>query len=210
MRALARILQALFIALSPVVVYVAVARMPLARGAWLVVGWIALRALPVFFTTPRRHLLQALKLPALALAFALVGACTHDRWLLLLLPSATQLGFAWTFGASLRKGATPLVEHFARMQVADLTPEEIVYCRRVTWIWAVFLAANASAGIVLAWAASPEVWTAFTGVGVYVFVATLFAAEYTVRSVRFRARRVSLLQRLLFRWFPPRGAPMGG
>jgi uncharacterized membrane protein len=205
-----RVLQGVFIALTPVVLYVAVTRLPLARGAWLVAGWIALRAIPVLFASPREHLLHALKLPALGLAFALAGACTNDQRLLLLLPSATQLGFAWTFGASLRRGAKmPLVEHFARIKLPDLSDEEIAYCRRVTWVWTGFLVASAVAGVLLAWGASPEVWTAFTGVGTYVAIAALFAVEYTVRSIRFRARRVSLLQRVLCRWFPPR-TPSGG
>jgi uncharacterized membrane protein len=196
-------LRVVFVALSPIVLYVAVTRLPLARGALLVVGWIALRTLPLLVTTAREHLLEVLKLPAIAVAFALVGAATRRHELLLLLPSATQLGFAWTFGASLRSGRTPLVERFARMQIAAPTPDEVAYCRRVTQVWAVFLAFSAAAGLALACWASPEVWTLFTGVVTYVLVAALFAGEYAVRSIRFRARRITTLQRLLCRLLPP-------
>ena len=47
------------------------------------------------------------------------------------------------FAGSLRDG-TPLVERFARMQVDDLSPAEIDYCRKVTRSGASFFVLNGS------------------------------------------------------------------
>jgi uncharacterized membrane protein len=197
---LAAVWRAVFVVLSPVVLYVAVTRLSVQKGAMLVVGWIALRTLPILYTSPRQHLRAALRLPAVAVAFAILGGVTDDRRLFLLMPSATQLGFAWTFGSTLRgEGKMPLVEHFARLQKKELTPEEVTYCRSVTWVWATAMVVSAVVGLVLAWFASPEVWTAFTGVGAYALIAGLFGIEYVFRSVRFRKLRSSWAERIFDR-----------
>lgn len=201
---LARVASVVFIAISPVVLYVAVTRFSVMKAALVIAGWITVRTLPAALgTVSRDQLIAAIKLPLVAIAFSVLGALTNNRGLLLLIPSATQLGFAWVFAASLRPGAKmPLVEQFARMQKAALGEDEIKYCRTVTWIWALYLAACAVAGIVLAWVASPEVWALFTGVGAYVLVAVLFAGEFTFRKLRFRNPEGSAIDRALFRWFP--------
>jgi uncharacterized membrane protein len=203
---LARVASVVFIAISPVVLYVAVTRLSVMKAALVIAGWITLRTLPAALATVSRdQLIAAIKLPLVAIAFSVLGALTNNRGLLLLIPSATQLGFAWVFASSLRAGSKmPLVEQFARMQKADLGEDEIKYCRTVTWIWAIYLAACAVAGMVLAWVASPEVWALFTGVGAYVLVAVLFAGEFAFRKLRFRNPEGSAIDRALFRWFPRR------
>jgi len=201
---LAKVANVVFIAISPVVLYVAVTRFSVMKAALVIAGWITVRTIPAALSTvSREQLIAAIKLPLVAIAFSVLGALTNNRALLLLIPSATQLGFAWVFGSSLRS-KTPLVEQFARMQKADLSEEEVKYCRTVTWIWAIYLAACAAAGMVLAWVASPEIWALFTGVGAYVLVAALFAAEYAYRKLRFRNPEGSAVDRALARWFPRR------
>jgi uncharacterized membrane protein len=195
----------MFIVLSPFVLYVSVTQMSITNGALLAGGWVGLRALPVLYSSPREHLKAALRLPAVAIAFALLGAVTNDRRLFLVMPSATQFGFAWTFGETLRKGAKmPLVENFARLQKKVLTDEEVTYCRTVTWVWTIALAVEGVIGLVLAWLASPAVWTFYTGIGTYALIAGLFAVEYVFRSVRFRRLRSSFLERIFDRLFPAR------
>ena len=204
---LARVANVVFIAVSPVVLYVAVTRLTVMTAALVIAGWVTLRTIPAALgTASREQLIAAIKLPLVAVAFSVLGAITNNRGLLLLMPSATQLGFAWVFASSLR-AKVPLIEQFARIQKAELSAEEIKYCRTVTWIWAIYLAACAVTGVVLAWAASPEVWAIFTGVGSYVLVAALFAAEYSFRKLRFRSPDGSAIDRALFRWLPRRPHP---
>ena len=200
---LARIANVVAIVVSPVVLYFAVTRLSVQPAAILVAGWIVLRTVPsMVASATRAQLVAALKLPLIAVVFSLLGALTNDARFLLLLPSATQLGFAGVFASSLRHGQVPLVENFARMQKKELSDAELRYCRSVTVIWAVYLTACAVARLLLAWLASPATWAVFTGVGAYVLVAALFAVEYVVRSIRFRSAEGDAIARALFRWFP--------
>jgi uncharacterized membrane protein len=201
---LAQVLRVVFVLVAPVVLYVAVTRFSAVTAALIVAGWIAVRTVPtIVVTATREQLLAALRLPAIAIVFSILGAVANDKRLLLLLPSATQLGFAWVFGSSLR-GKVPLVEQFARMQKPNLGTDEVRYCRTVTWIWAFYLATAAVVGLVLAFVASPVVWAAYTGAGAYVLVAVLFGAEYVYRNIRFRSADGTAVQRALYRFLPPR------
>jgi uncharacterized membrane protein len=201
---IARVANIVAIAVSPVVLYFAVTRLSVQPAAVLVAGWILLRTVPsLVATASRQQLVAALKLPLIAIFFSLLGAVTNDARFLLLLPSATQFGFAGVFASSLRRGHVPLVESFARMQKKDLSDEELRYCRTVTVIWAVYLTACGVSGLLLAWLSSPATWAVFTGAGSYVLVAALFGAEYVFRTIRFRRADGDALARALFRWFPP-------
>lgn len=203
-RSFARVANVVAVAISPVILYFAVTRLSVKPAALLVAGWITVRTIPAVLAASREQLVAALKLPFVAIVFSLLGAVTDDARFLLLLPSATQLGFAGVFAASLKRPRVPLVEQFARMQKKDLSEAEARYCRTVTAIWAVYLTACAAVGLLLAWKASPTIWALFTGAGSYVLVAALFAVEYAYRKVRFRSAEGSALERTLFRWFPPR------
>ena len=204
MARLARVANVVAIAVSPVILYFAVTRLSVKPAAVLVASWIVARTVPTLIATAsREQLVAALKLPLIAIVFSLLGAMTNDARFLLLLPSATQIGFAGVFASSLRKGQVPLVESFAKMQKKDLSEEQLRYCRTVTAIWAVYLTACAVSGLLLAWLASPATWAVFTGAGAYVLVAALFSAEYVFRSIRFRSADGDAVGRALFRWFPP-------
>jgi uncharacterized membrane protein len=206
--ALARAANILAIAVSPIILYLAVTRLSVQPAAILVAGWIVLRTVPsIIATASREQLIAALKLPLVAIFFSLLGGITNDARFLLLLPSATQLGFAGVFASSLRAGRVPLVETFARMQKKNLSDAELRYCRTVTVIWAVYLTACAVSGLLLAWLASPATWAVFTGAGSYVLVAALFGVEYVFRSIRFRSAEGDVVARTLFRWFPPSARP---
>ena len=199
-----RVANVIGIAVSPIVLYLVVTRFSVRPAAVLVAAWIVLRTVPrLVATATREQLLVALKLPAIAIVFSLLGAATNDARFLLLLPSATQFGFSALFASSLRRGRVALAESFARMQKTSLSAAEVRYCRSVTAIWAAYLAACGLSGLMLAWLASPAVWAVFTGAGAYVLVAALFAAEYVVRSVRFRSADGDVVARAFFRWFPP-------
>lgn len=194
-----RVVHGAFIVASPFVLYIAVTRADLATAGWIVVAWIGVRTIPTWLAAPREHLRATLQLPLVALIFALLGALTAQRVLILLLPSLTQLGFAWVFGSSLRRGQTPLIERFARMQKADLDADECAHCRFFTGIWAGAMVLSAGVGVGLAALAPAWVWAAFAGIGSYAFVAVLFAVEYLVRAFRFRHFGDNVLQRLLLR-----------
>ncbi len=190
--------------LSPFAFYAALTRGSMRKAAALVIAWVVLRGATLLAGASREQRRAMLPLPALGLGSALLGCCTGDARFLLLLPSLTQASFAVVFVVSLRAGATPLVEHFARMQKPALPPAEVRYCRTVTLVWGAALSVAALAGVALAFAASLATWTAFTGIGSYVLVGALFSAEYVVRKARFRDYGANLLDRAIMRVFPPR------
>ncbi len=174
--------------LSPFALYAALTRGNVREAAALVIAWVALRGTMVLAGATGAQRLAMLPLPLLGLASAALGFLANDARFLLMLPSLTQASFALVFLASLRAGATPLVEHFARMQKPALPDDEVRYCRSVTAIWGVVLLLAAAAGVVLAFGASLATWTVFTGVGSYVLVAVVYAIEWIVRKIRFGAR----------------------
>lgn len=188
---------------SPFVFYFAVTRNGLKQGALFIVAFAVLRALPTVITTKREHLWAALRLPAVAVVTALAGVVTGEARALLVLPSLSQAAFASVFVGSL--SGTPLVEHFARMQKAALSPAEVRYCRAVTIVWAATLSFAAIVGLALAAWAPIAVWTAFSGVGSYVLVGLVFAGEYVVRKYRFREYGSMPVDRVLSKLFPPNG-----
>lgn len=125
--------------------------------------------------------------PVLAAALLLGGVLLDDPRLMMTVPTLVNLALLLTFGRSLRD--TPMVERYARLVNPDLTGEEVAYCRTVTWVWCGFFVFNAlvSGGLLL-WAPVAW-WAAFTGILSYGLVGLLFAAEYTVRTLRFGGRR---------------------
>jgi uncharacterized membrane protein len=215
-RILSAFLRGAFVVASPLVLYVAVAHCTLATGTLLVVAWAGLRLLVSLWSRlPAEQKKAALVLPGIALASALLGFVTQDRRALLLLPSATQFGFALAFARTLGSGQTPLIEHFARMQKPWLPEEEVGYCRRLTVVWAVALVLAGLFGLVLSVYATPGVWALWSGVGCYAFVGTLFGVEWLFRQMRFRRPDGNWLARWLYRRAPrefppaPEGATQG-
>jgi uncharacterized membrane protein len=207
MKSMRVLVSGLFVAVSPLVLYLAVTRLPVVAAALVIAAWIALRTLPAAMAASSPEQRRAvIQLPAIAIGFSLLGACTQRRALLLLIPSFTQAGLAWAFARTLRS-KTPLVEQFARMKKANLEPAEVTYCRTVTLVWAVYLGACALVGIALATYAPPKIWAAYTGVGTYLLVAALFAVEFVIRTIRFRSADGNVFDRTLFRFYPRQKPP---
>lgn len=85
----------------------------------------------------------------------------------------------------------PLIERIARYTEPNLPQEGVIYTRRVTVVWTVFLALNTliSAGTVL-WG-SLAAWTLWNGFISYILMGGLFMGEFAFRQVvraRTRAR----------------------
>lgn len=99
-------------------------------------------------------------------------------------PVVMNLAAASLFGLSLRY-PPPLIERLARLSEPDLSPAGVLYTRRVTWVWFVFLMGNMLVSVATLWA--PLVyWTLWNGCVAYVLMGLLFAGEYVFRT---RVRR---------------------
>jgi uncharacterized membrane protein len=175
---------------------------PRAAGA-LVLAVVAARALLGWRRAEpaaRRRLLVPV---AAAGAPALLALALDDPLLLLFVPALVSLGLLLGFGRTLLRGP-PLVETIARLQVGELSPAELRYCRSVTSVWCAFFAANALASAWLALAGSLAAWALWTGALAYVAIGVLFVVELTVRSWRFRHYGNGPGDALMRRIFPPR------
>ncbi len=123
--------------------------------------------------------------PIATLAVLSLSAALDAAGLLLAVPVLVNTVFLGVFAASLRRGETPMVERFARLQEPELSPEQQAWCRRWTTIWSGFFVANGGTALVLALAAPLDWWATYNGLIAYVLMGTLFALEWTMRRRRF-------------------------
>lgn len=140
---------------------------------------------------------------AAAGAPALLAAWLDDPLMLLFVPALVNVGLLFAFGRTLHRGP-PLAETIARLQVGELSPAEVRYCRRVTLVWCVFFAANAAITVGLALRGSLAAWALWTGALAYLAIGVLFAIELVIRSRRFRHYGSGPGDALMRRLFPPR------
>jgi uncharacterized membrane protein len=200
-------LQGIFFLCYPLIVYFAYTRLEtrtLALLLLLLYGIsVAIRfrgSAAEIWGVLRQHLGLAL---LIAIAYA-----TGDSTVLLFMPVVVSLYLLWTFSASLRRGM-PMIERFARIVEDDLPDFTIPYCRAVTIVWCVFLAANALCVLVLALAAPIQWWALYAGLISYLLVGTLILGEFLVHKIWFRYFGDGLLDRALRRMFPPQSTANG-
>lgn len=140
---------------------------------------------------------------ASALAIIALLATVTIRWdpthALFLPPPAISLFFCLLFGKTLLPGNEPLVTRIARSERGELSPELIVYTRRVTWLWTGFLFLVTLESILLAVFTSVETWSLFANMLNYVFIGALLVAEYAYRISRFGRVGHASLWRMLWR-----------
>lgn len=127
------------------------------------------------------------RLPLTAVAGSLMLAAMLDGIMAAkLYPVLLSLAATGVFGASLLQPTT-LVEKIALLREPNLPPKGRSYCRRVTAIWAIWLAVNAAIAAILAIYGTEAAWALWTGLLSYLAMGLLFAGEY---AVRLRMQRV--------------------
>jgi uncharacterized membrane protein len=126
---------------------------------------------------------KAWQISFLIAAVGLTGVYFLNAHLAMLVyPVAVSLSAAAVFGVSLLF-PPPLVERIARLSEPDLPPSGVIYTRRVTVIWAVFLLINAFISAATALWGTPAQWTLWNGLVSYLLMGTLFAGEMVVRKI---------------------------
>jgi uncharacterized membrane protein len=99
-------------------------------------------------------------------------------------PIVISLTAAAVFAMSLRFPPT-VVERLARLTEPSLPAAGVIYTRRVTQVWVVFLVGNAGVSAATAVWGSLGLWTLWNGLLSYLAMGILFSAEFLVRR-RFR------------------------
>lgn len=131
-----------------------------------------------------------------------IALATDNSTVLLFMPVVVSGYLLWTFSASLRDGV-PMIERFARIVEDDLPDFTAPYCRKVTIVWCVFLAANTLCVLILALAAPIGWWALYSGLISYLLVGAIVSGEFVVHKIWFRYFGDGLLDRALRRLFPP-------
>ena len=120
----------------------------------------------------------------------------------LLLPVFVNGVLLFTFAITLLYPPS-IIEKIARTMSKDLSPSEILYCRKVTLIWSLFFLLNGCMALYLTFYASLEAWTLYNGVVAYVLMGLLFLHEFLYRHWRFRRYVGTKFDPILKRIFPP-------
>lgn len=176
---------------------------PGAMGLFLAASALAIGKWLAAAPGQRRRSLYA---PVGLAALSAVAWCMDDHRYVLAWPVLVNLGLLLGFGSTLR--STPLVERFARMQVAQLSRHEVVYCRQVTRLWCAFFLLNGSVAAALAWLAPLSWWALYTGVVAYLLIGLVAAGEYVVRKLRFGRYGSGWHDRVLASWLPAPSCPV--
>jgi uncharacterized membrane protein len=195
-------LRALLALGYPLLVYAGLAWLE-PRGLALALGGVALLRAVAGGRLPSREDLRQLAPPFLAVGgVVLLTALWNDARFLLLAPALVNGALLFAFGRSLFGSGPSLAETFARLQVPDLPPEEVRYCRSVTFVWCGFFATNGAIALWLALNGDLEAWALYNGLIAYAGVGLLFAVEFTIRSWRFGRYGGTLVEPLFRRVFP--------
>jgi uncharacterized membrane protein len=178
-------LSGFVIALSiayPLVVFALEARVPAIAFVLAACGLLFLRAVQSPLPTDRSIRFSMIAAIVLIVGLALVDGQVAAK----AYPVVISGGLAFLFGASLWRPSS-LVERMAELGGETLSPAIRLYCRRVTMVWALWLAINTFIAAALAIFGSLEAWALWTGFLSYLVMGLIFAAEFTLR--RFVRRR---------------------
>jgi len=95
-------------------------------------------------------------------------------------PALISFFVAALFGNSLRHPPS-LVERMARLQDPALSQSGQDYCRRVTWLWTIWLTINGIIAALLAVINNLDLWVLWTGLVSYLCSGVLFVGEIVIR-----------------------------
>lgn len=123
--------------------------------------------------------------PLTTVAVLTAAAVLDATGWMLAVPVAINAVLLLSFSATLRRGAVPMVERFARLQEPVLTVEQTAWCRSWTSIWCVFFVLNGAAAAALAWLAPLDWWALYNGLLAYVLIGALLLGEWLLRRRRF-------------------------
>jgi uncharacterized membrane protein len=106
---------------------------------------------------------------------------------------AINLIMAGIFGLSLRR-REPVILRFARLEGAAQTPALERYCRRLTWVWTLYLALLGAVGIVIALHGDERIGAWWCSVIDYLLIGALFLGERAYRRATGRTPASLLTQ----------------
>ncbi len=115
-----------------------------------------------------------------ALLLAALSMVSHSLLPLKIYPVLVNFTLMSLFLMSLRYPPS-MAERFARLQDHNLSPQGVIYTRKVTWLWVIFFALNGGIAFGTAMWASQATWALYTGVISYLLTGLVYGLEWLVR-----------------------------
>lgn len=76
----------------------------------------------------------------------------------------------------------PIIERLARLTEPELSPQGVVYTRKVTQIWCVFFAVNGTIALATCLYGDMHLWALYNGGLSYLFIGSLMGMEWIIRK----------------------------
>lgn len=174
-----RILLILCMISFPLIVYLGL------QGGWdkalgyALIGLGVFRAVLALVAHQKPKSEIAMAVPLIALGSAAIAL--NNAELLFLYPVMMSFGLCSVFALSLRF-PPPLIERLARLKEPDLPPFAVQYCRKVTWVWTVFLMINGMIALSTVLYGDQETWALYNGLISYILMGLLFVGEMLIRQ----------------------------
>jgi len=124
-----------------------------------------------------------ISLSILSSLFVIWMANSYAKNLLFAQPIILNSLICMVFLSTLFGKSEPLIGRFATVIRHKVADNVLVYCRWVTWAWAIFFFLLAIASAVLAAKASIEVWSWFSNVVAFILIGIMFILEFAVRKI---------------------------
>jgi uncharacterized membrane protein len=192
----------------PVLIYVGLTRWSVRAVSLAIASAAVVSAATRMADAPtRRRLRGVLAVPVCVVSLAVASAALDDPTFVLATPVLISGALLASFAVTLRAGSTPMIERFARLRHAELSAEEVAWCRRLTWVWCAFFVVNGVTALALAVAAPLAWWTLYTGGIAYALIGALAGVELIARKRRFQRFDAGPVDRVLARWLAQERAP---
>lgn len=184
----------------PIIVYLGLSWFEARKIAFV---FILIFLVRFFFPAQSRPLFRKSHITLISITFLGIVIWTNQGEVFLYLPALINFVLLCIFANTLIAPPS-MIETFARMQIDELSEEEIQYCQKVTLIWCLFFIMNGVTIIGLAWFTDMGTWTLYTGGLAYFLMGSLIVGEWFYRHWRFRRYEESPWNPLLRRIFPPK------
>jgi uncharacterized membrane protein len=168
-----RVAFTILLVVYPVVIYVGLQVVPAGYFGLLLALMLAVR-----FGLLRSRERATVFTLLILFVYALLAVLGGER-MLLLYPAVANFTMSLVFALSLWRGE-PLLLRFARARGMPMSAHSDAYLRKLTAVWACFLAAN---GCVALWTITQtfELWALYNGFLSYLLIAALLGAEVLFR-----------------------------
>lgn len=154
-------------------------------GAWVALAPVLLLAAILAWRSTKRALMLSL-VAASCIAMWWTWPTLENNYdtIYWLQHAGMQVLLLAIFGRTLTGGREPLCTRFARTVHAPiiLSPQQLLYTRRVTQAWAIFFALVALTSTLLFFFAPLETWSFFANFLTLPLVVLMFVAEYKIRT----------------------------